>query len=116
MARYNLIMRNEVYVALLQMAAAEGKTMGRYLNDLLEAHVSRGTEVSVTKTYPEWVPACGKVTEVKGKLVKCEEVAGWHAVEGFCGTCLVFIDMKIEEQKNKAEGGEVRLPEEVSPR
>jgi hypothetical protein len=36
MARYTVIMRDATYMVLLQMAARQGKTMGKFLNELLD--------------------------------------------------------------------------------
>lgn len=36
MPRYTLIMSDELYVKLLQIAAKEGKTLGKFLNEVLE--------------------------------------------------------------------------------
>jgi len=40
MARYNLYLRDATFVALVQKAAAEGLTFGKYVNILLDKHVS----------------------------------------------------------------------------
>ena len=37
MARYSLILKDVTYIALAQDALKQGKTLGRYLNDLLNA-------------------------------------------------------------------------------
>lgn len=37
MARYSLILKDVTYIALAQEALKQGKTLGRYLNDLLNA-------------------------------------------------------------------------------
>ncbi len=36
MARYSLIIRDATYLKLLQRAAAQGKTMGKILNEILD--------------------------------------------------------------------------------
>jgi len=41
MARYTLIIRDETYAKLLLLAAKEKKTLGRYLNDLLDSFVEQ---------------------------------------------------------------------------
>ena len=43
MARYSLIIRDATYLKLLQMAASQGKTMGKLLNELLDKVASEVT-------------------------------------------------------------------------
>lgn len=41
MARYNLIIPDEIYVKLLQIAAKEGKTLGKKINEILKEVVEK---------------------------------------------------------------------------
>jgi hypothetical protein len=36
MAMYRLYLRNEIYAKLVEKAMKEGKTVGRFINDILE--------------------------------------------------------------------------------
>lgn len=58
MARYGLIIRDKTYIAILQKAAEEQKSFGKYVNEILDAFVS-----NETKKTPR---AADKVCEICG--------------------------------------------------
>ena len=41
MARYSLIMKDKTYMKLLQYGARQGKTMGKLLNEILDAFAKK---------------------------------------------------------------------------
>ncbi len=44
MPRYTLILSDEIYVKALQKASAEGKTLGRWINDLIKKELEKEEE------------------------------------------------------------------------
>jgi hypothetical protein len=42
LAIYRLYLRNELYAKLVEKAIKEGKTVGRFINDILEKAVKEG--------------------------------------------------------------------------
>jgi len=51
MARYNLIMKDEIYIALIQIGAARGLSFGKLANQILSEYVASqtGKEVNILK-------------------------------------------------------------------
>lgn len=60
MARYNLIIKDETYYKLMQMALEKQISMGRLLNDILNVIVS------------------GKKLDIESKCYKCGKSPAWQ--------------------------------------
>ena len=45
MARYNLIIKDKSYVKLIDIAGREGKTLGKFLNEIIEAYLEGVDEI-----------------------------------------------------------------------
>ncbi len=77
MARYTLILKDKTYVKLLKKAEAQGKTLGRFLNDILDEIAEGEGDFNPSVCF-----FCGRPAEFEG--------------HGFKGKKLYFCSSHIE--------------------
>lgn len=65
MARYSLIMKDEVYLRLVQEAGRQGKTLGKFLNEVLTNFV-RDLEKGGGMPSPKICIVCGRPASLVG--------------------------------------------------
>lgn len=93
MARYNLILADKVYVTLLQEAASQGLSLGKYVNIILREHAEQ-IERGESKKIKRQCEVCGRPVayelfhESGDKTFRCKfhkpiigEVVGYREIE-----------------------------------
>ena len=65
MARYSLIIRDTTYVILIKEAVRHGKSLGKYLNEILDAEAQRVGEAGQLPLNPVCI-VCGQPAVLAG--------------------------------------------------
>lgn len=85
MARYNLIMKDETYMKLLKKCVEQGGiSMGRLLNDIVDASVAEDK------------------VEIKTKCLHCEDMPVFRGFKD--GKTILLCEMHLNQEKKFLEG------------